>query len=635
MPFEISVRCASRSRLTGVRFDGAPKGDTVYVTVGLYNDALEEDVQVSYIADDRDAAANEANTKLTVAGENISLGDLLGMGMASKAAVAGDGAAGEFVKSAVESLEDLRTEAELYAKYQAAAEDLAGRQAFDERLTSIANRAQAAVDMIFGDSGPGHKKQSVTTGAPNLPREVDSGATDPNAYVADTASYIRATQTVRGLNRLLDALSSADAFVDATKDGNNGVFENALGEDDARKAFSANKSEYTAYFGKTENTRYGAIALKERVSADPDIAADGTNTPNPAADAEAAAVYGTRYAFDGRPASPQTGTDYEDVGSVGAFSYANVNDTLRARNLPQTGGAVYSGGTVAATPGGALYRGDMRIDVNFRLQTVFGRVSELKDKDNNLWRYLDADVATIYLPKQTYNNMTQFGGTGANEDLKRRGDGEFGTATVVYADAAGFSTPTQSDTKARFAGRFIGADGGEISGTWSLGQPEEGGTVAVSNDLDVIYGSYGVTRQSDGEPTPASLDGTAGGAAKTTVLSDDTNVTIAGDADAAAILRLGKRSDAGDMTVENDFDLKSIFAQPGADPKKTVSNSRTHVQAVVAHIEQQRKIYVIYAEQVGGDDAEHDTLANRGRQAAWHSINQFVQDHIFNVDVAD
>ena len=75
---------------------------------------------------------------------------------------------------------------------------------------------------------------------------------------------------MRGLNRLLDALSSADAFVDATKDGNNGVFENALGADDAMKAFSANKSEYMVYLGTTENTRYGAIALKERKSADPD-----------------------------------------------------------------------------------------------------------------------------------------------------------------------------------------------------------------------------------------------------------------------------------------------------------------------------------------------------------------------------
>ena len=609
--------------LTGVRYDSGNVEDTRHRTIGLAAHAV-------LIGEDRDTDAIELNTKLTVAGENISLGDLMGTGMAAKAAKAADGAAGEFVKSAVDALTDLRTEAELYAKYQAAAEDLEGRSAFDERLTSIALRAQAAVDMIFGNIGPDNKKQNVTTSAPNLPGEFN---TDGDGYTAVDAAYVRATQTVRGLNRLLDALSSADAFVEATKDGANGVFENALGADAARDAYSANKSEFTAYFGMTENTRYGAIALKKRVSTDPDAttAEDGT-------DAEAAAIYGTRFAFDGRDTTVTD--DAEDVGEIGAFSYSRIADTLRARNLPQTGGALYTGGTIAATPGGTLYRGDMRIDVNFRLQTVFGRVSELKDKDNNLWQYLDADVATIYLPKQTYDNLTQFGGMGG-EDPKRVGDGPFGTATVVYADAAGFSTPTQMDTKARFAGRFIGGDGGEITGTWSLGDSARGD--GKSNDLDVIYGSYGVTRDSDAAIS-APLDGTAGGAVKTTVMYPATDATATpailassfeGDKDAAGILRLGKRSNAGGATVNNDFELKKIFAKPGADPKKTQINSRTHVQAVVAHIEQQRKIYVIYADQVGGDDADHETLANRGRQSAWHSINKFVKDHIYNVTVAD
>ena len=57
--------------------------------------------------DDRDTAANEANTKLMIAGESISLGDLLGSGSATKAASASDGMPGEFVKSAVDVLMDL------------------------------------------------------------------------------------------------------------------------------------------------------------------------------------------------------------------------------------------------------------------------------------------------------------------------------------------------------------------------------------------------------------------------------------------------------------------------------------------------------------------------------------------------
>ena len=607
--------------LTGVRYDKTPVGDTVHITVGLTDTELTPDTQVSYIADDRDTAANEAGTKLTVAGENIALSDLLGMGMASKAKAASDGAQGEFVKSAVETLMDLLTEAELYAKYQAAADDDAGRGAFDERLTDIATRAQTAINMIFGTytvadgaiTAGTNKVDLATDGT--LPREDTPSATD----------YVRATQTVRGLNRLLDALSSVDAFVEATKDGNNGVFENALGADAAMDAFSANKSEFTAYLGTTANTRYGAIALKERVSAE--YVDDGT----PAV--EAAAVYSTRFQFDGSPAA---NNDVE-VGKVGAFSYATVADTLRARNLPQTGGAVYTGGTVAVTPAGTLYKGGMRIDVNFRQQSVFGRVSELKDKDNNLWMYLDSEVATIYLPKQNYDNLTQFGGLSTGtEDAKRGGTGELKTATIVYASSPGFSTtPAEQPNNARFAGRFIGSDGAEITGTWSLGQPV-GDDDTKSDDRDVIFGSYGVTRQA-GEETTGPADGTDGGAAKTTavlpmtVAGTSLGATFEGDKDAAGILRLGKRSTGGGKDENNDFDLKTIFAQPGADPKKTVSNAPKHVQVVVDHIKAQRAIYVIYAEQVGGDSADRADLANVGRQNAWKSINDFVRDHIFDV----
>jgi hypothetical protein len=136
--------------LSGVRFDKGRVGDTVFITVGLDNPDLSPDNEVTYIADDRDTAFNEANTKVTIAGENISLGDLLGDGMAAKAAAASDGMSGEFVKSAVDVLMDLLTEAELYAKFQANATTDTGRGAYDERLNTIAVRAQGAVDMIFG-----------------------------------------------------------------------------------------------------------------------------------------------------------------------------------------------------------------------------------------------------------------------------------------------------------------------------------------------------------------------------------------------------------------------------------------------------------------------------------------------------
>ncbi len=604
------------SMLVGTRIDTAVVEDTAHITVGL--SALP-----TYIGDDRDTEENEANTMIVVAGEEISLGALFGPTGAAKPAKESDGLAGEFVQAAVDLLMDLRTEAELYAKYQAASET--PTEEFDDRLDTIAGRAQDAVDMIFGNIGPGNKKVDVIADDV-LPMDGD-----------EEGDYVRATQTVRGLNTLLDALSSADAFVDATEEGNNGVFEDTLGEDAARDAFSANMSEYAVHFRYTENTRYGAITLKQRLSADPDLTADTDD----GADAEAAAIYGTRFAFDGTPDDD----DNEDVGAVGAFAYSRINDTLRSRNLPQTGSAKYTGGTLAVTPGGTLFSGDMRIDVNFRQQTVFGQVSNLRDKDNSLWQYLDADVDTIYLPSQTYGSLTQFGGVydtddgtdgvqAPSEDVQRTGLGDFGTATVVYAAAQGFASPTQQDTKARFAGRFIGPDGAEITGTWSLGQSVEGDNRATkSNDLDVLYGSYGVTREGDAMQPVTQLDPTVGGAIKAVVMSDGS--TIQGDKDLAAILRLGKASTGGDKSANNDFALTTIFNEAGADPKKTVNKSITHVQTVVAHIMQQRAIYVIYAEQVGGDSDDRTDLANAGRQNAWMSINDFVLDHIFNVELAE
>ena len=86
-----------------------------------------------------------------------------------------------------------------------------------------------------------------------------------------------------------------------------------------------------------------------------------------------------------------------------------------------------------------------------------------------------------------------------------------------------------------------------------------------------------------------------------------------------------QRSTGGGEDTNNDFLLTRIFAQPDANPKTTTNNSPTHVSVVVDHIMAQRAIYVIYAEQVGGDSDDITDLANVGRQNAWKSINDFVR----------
>ncbi|MDE0441942.1 MAG: hypothetical protein OXL38_07465 [Gammaproteobacteria bacterium] len=613
--------------LSGARFDAAKKDPTRYRTVGL-------EAHIGYIADDPETDLNEASTGIVIAGEKLPFDGLLGHGHVVKEKAAADGAPGEFVSAATKKLIDLRAEAELYAIYQA---ENPGTQDFDNNLNRIADDAQTAVDTIFDKRPANLLAPSTSEVSADLPREAAN----------DTTVALRAVDTVRALTRLIDAMSSQEAFVDATAKGGNGVFENALGKAAAEKAFSANKSAYEVLFGTTGSTRYGAISLMQRVGDDPDLADDGTYTAVISTKSPAAAVYDTKFSFDGF--NLDTNDDdvinddddpvgREDIGRLGAFAYATAAETKRARVLPQTGGASYIGGTVAVTPGTAqdhqLYQGTMRVDVNFRRSSVFGRISELKDVDGNLWKYLDRDVSEIYLPRRFYDSLARFGGSSDTDTANAEGvvnNDMIGDATIVYSDTHGFPLPTATDTKGRFSGRFIGSDGAEIAGVWSLGEASVrravGDTEADAGDdaRDIIYGSYGVMLERE-RPLPGETanDDASSGGANQARLAGGTAEYKGTRTD--GILRLGKYLTGGD--ANNDFKLTDIFATPYEDPRSKTNNSDTHVTRVVDFIEKQLEIYDVYTT-LEDDSTDPGSVSNAGRQRIWINIINYVRSELF------
>ena len=644
--------------LTGARTDRAgTDANTEAVTIGLWTttNGFNNDDAIAYNGNDRDTVVNEGNTKLNVAGESLPLGDLFGMGGTSKPATAADGGQGDFVREAVEELESLLAEAELYATRQAGDPI----RNFDDNLTEIAEDAQDAINKIF-DRDPRVFNVTVVAGTtPDADAVFDEDLAiraglpsermaDRTTAVTDAATnMLRAADTVRGLKRLLDALSSADKFVEATAAGENGIFEGAFGESAARNAYSANESSYDVMFGQTENTRFGAITLMDRKSnptsaTDPDPDTMGRITPADTDDddmAVAAARYGMRFAFDGADAD----TD-EEVGSLGAFAYSTLGETARSRDLPQTGGATYEGETIAATPGttaqreNQLYRGAMRIDVNFRRGTVVGRVSELKDEDNNLWQFLDRDVQEIYLPQRVYNGAGIFGqvsGRTSNDNHNPDNGDDFGTATIVYSDTHGFPLPTSESGTARFSGRFIGSTGNEITGVWSLGDPRVG-QIDFDNDddltdetmgsdpRDILYGAYGVTRAADRGvgAVPGEDDVTEVGAsilpAGTTIDTDN------------GLLKFGSFARAG-TDDEAQFELSKVFAGSATEVKSATFNGPKFTDLLRAEIQKQRALYEAYMG-LADDTAATTDVQNIGRQMAWRAINDAVRELLFGLN---
>ncbi len=261
---------------------------------------------------------------------------------------------------------------------------------------------------------------------------------------------LSATRVLGAFDGLLEALETEDAFVEATAASEGGVYAFAgLGEAAAVRAFSAREWSAEAVFGALGETRYGAVVRKERATA-------------PAASAA--------------------------TQNVQAFAWATTGSPWQASDVEVSGNAYYSGSTLAADKEGALYSGEIALQVRFTRQRVSGVVSNLMTEDGERFDHgLGGDVVNIALPSATMNTRGQWTGRGeARLSYERRAGG---SRDIMLGGAA-------------FQGRLLGTGsdaGGQAVGTWQL---------ADGNREDVlIAGGFGAVRGPDrADPTQPLLD---------------------------------------------------------------------------------------------------------------------------------
>ncbi len=261
---------------------------------------------------------------------------------------------------------------------------------------------------------------------------------------------LSATRVLGAFDGLLEALETEDAFVEATAASEGGVYAFAgLGEAAAVRAFSAREWTAEAVFGALGETRYGAVVRQERATA-------------PAANAA--------------------------TQNVQAFAWATTGSPWQASDVEVSGNAYYSGSTLAAGRDGALYSGEIALQVRFTRQRVSGVVSNLMTEDGERWTQgLGGDVVNIALPSATMNTRGQWTGRGeARLSYERRAGG---SRDIMLGGAA-------------FQGRLLGTGsdaGGQAVGTWQVGDG--------NRDDVLIAGGFGAVRGPDrADPTQPLLD---------------------------------------------------------------------------------------------------------------------------------
>ena len=203
--------------LMGAQFDAAIHGDTDVPARALVGDlrastatdANGTDMLPTLSSDNADTVANEAATMLEIAGYSFSIASLMGSGAASDS---GD----NIVAAAATEIGKARSDVNALLNLDDEPTGLRGL------LDAAWTRVQGQVNLIFG-TGDG---------------AVDLGTTP------------RDDDILNEMDDILDALSSGDAFAEATMEDGKGVFEDAkLSEADALKAFDANKRKRTSSSG--------------------------------------------------------------------------------------------------------------------------------------------------------------------------------------------------------------------------------------------------------------------------------------------------------------------------------------------------------------------------------------------------
>ena len=404
--------------LAGTRFDRPIVGQPMTVDVqGVDNPAPK------LSADDRDTAADEEGTLLEALGARFSMADLLDSGAATETGA-------NIVAKARDEIAQIRDYvAALVALYR---DDGLDRSALDNQVDDKWDDADDQLATIFGTGTANRVGNSVT-----LERE-----TSPARVVA-------------AFDRVVEALSSAEAFAAATLAGGPDALQGFLERNPAQAsaAFNRLKSTSTARLGTLGSTRFGAATFNETEKA-------------------------------------QSG--FGDAERVQAFAWATIEATRRASDVQTAGYGFYTGRTHAADQDGNLYSGAIEIEVRFARMAVTGLVTALAHTDaQEPWVHgLGGEVSGIFLPTARLRRAGSWAVTDRSEANRGR--------LSFMAQAGGW--PDQSlDAGSSFSGRLLGrgdAAGAEAIGTWQA--------VAGSTTL---AGGFGAMRGRDLDPPGAAVTG--------------------------------------------------------------------------------------------------------------------------------
>ena len=404
--------------LAGTRFDRPIVGQPMTV------DVQGVDIPAPKLsADDRDTADDEEGTLLEAVGARFSVADLLGSGAATATGA-------NIVATARDEIAQIRDYvAQLVALYR---DDGISRSVLDDQVDDKWDDADDQLATIFGSGTANRVGNSIT-----LERE-----TSPSRVVA-------------AFDRVVEALSSEEAFAAATLAGGPDALQGFLTRTAAQAsaAFNRLKSTSTARLGTLGSTRFGAATFNETDKA-------------------------------------QSG--FGDAERVQAFAWATIEATRRARDVQTSGFASYTGLTYAADQDGNLYSGAIDIEVRFARMAVTGLVTGLaRTQTQEPWVHgLGGEVSGIHLPTARLRRAGSWAVTDRTEANRGR--------LSFMAQAGGW--PDQSlGAGSSFSGQLLGrgdAVGSEAIGTWQ----------AVAGNT-TLAGGFGAARGLDLDPPGAAVRG--------------------------------------------------------------------------------------------------------------------------------
>ncbi len=385
--------------LAGTRYDLPMAGDAMSVD-SMTEAADTANDAPTLIADDRQTAADESGTMLRALGAGFSMGELLDRGAAAASGP-------NIVARAHEEIAKIRDRVAALVELRRA--DGISSGVFDTQVHLQWGKADAAVTNIFGDAGGSLERTTSES------RVVDA------------------------FDRLVDALSSEEAFAAATLAGGPDKLQGFANRTATQATAAFNRAEWvaSATLGTLGSTRFGAAAYNS------------------------------------------TGTATATLGDAErgqGFAWSTVESTRRTSDVQTAGSAYYTGATRAADEAGQLYAGAIEVEVRFASKKVDGLVIGLAHAETGrAWSYgLGGEVTDIVLPTATLNRRSTWS--------VRAGDGE---GRLRYAPDAGGSEDFDFSGGA-FSGRLLGqgeAAGKEALGTWK---------VEVGNR--VLAGGFGVQR---------------------------------------------------------------------------------------------------------------------------------------------